>query len=207
MISLRSFAVAVQEFLPDEFVEQTFSTIINQSSKVTQGIGDNSVLFEESAAATASISLPGNILMSVPPNISARITNAVYLNDDLFLRRESNVNFTKVGSLVISAGVVGNVTVQGLFPPIEIMFVRSPVSQSHAHSKEHTCTVFINVVSRILRMEGNHCVHSGILVRMVNHSPVLTYLQYTVTVGIFLCFNYTHTQTAMVTGLQEDVLW
>ena len=127
VISLKSFAVAVQEVLPDEFVEQTFSAIINHSVKGTQDITDDSLVFGKSTAATASISLPGNIFMRLPTSTFARITNTVYLNDALFLRREAN--FSKVGSLVISAGIVGNVTIEDLSPPIRLTFIRNPVRQ------------------------------------------------------------------------------
>ena len=126
MISLKSFAVAVQEILPDEFVAQTFSAIINQNIEGTKDIDDDSLVFERSAAATASISLPGNIFMSLPPNVSARITNAVYLNDALFLRRKKNSR--EVGGIIISAGLVGNMIIEGLSPPIELTFVRNSVS-------------------------------------------------------------------------------
>ena len=132
MISLRSFAVAVQEFLPNEFVQQTFGAIINLEGE--QDNADYSLIFVENAAATASISLPESVFMSLPPNTSARITNAVYLNDALFLRREKNSR--EVGGIIISAGLVGNMTIESLSPPIQLTFVRNPVSQSNITMKQ-----------------------------------------------------------------------
>ena len=55
--------------------------------------------------ATGSISLPNNLLDSIP-NISnsTRITNAVFLSDSLFLKCDDK--FIKVGSVIISPNVV-----------------------------------------------------------------------------------------------------
>ena len=63
-----------------------------------------------------------NNLLDTIPNISnsTRITNAVFLSDSLFLRRDDK--FMKVGSVIISAAVVGIDKIRELNPPVTLNF-------------------------------------------------------------------------------------
>ena len=79
-----------------------------------------------SEQSTAAITLPNNLLNSVP-NLSnnSRITNAVFITDSLFLSRS---DILEVGSLIISAAVVGASTLEQLQPPVNLRFIINPVS-------------------------------------------------------------------------------
>ena len=118
VISQRSFAVSIQQVNLQTFSQdgQTFSVNIgnNQSNDII--VGDT-----VDTKPIASISLPNNLLDSIP-NISnsTRITNAVFLSDSLFLRRDDK--FMEVGSVIISATVVGVDTIQELNPPVTLTF-------------------------------------------------------------------------------------
>ena len=141
---LESFSVAVMEVDPENFEGQEFS--FNEDK--------DDVSFEMSEDATASLSIPQNLLMSVMDlmpssedmNASAsipRITNAAYLNDALFVRREER-NDSVVGSIIIAAtlsltsttGAVQNVRVEGLAPPITLVFTRDPAFEN---GTDNTC--------------------------------------------------------------------
>ena len=54
-----------------------------------------------------------------------RITREVFLSDSLFLRRENND--LEVGSIIISATLVGSNSVEGIDPPLNITFLKYPV--------------------------------------------------------------------------------
>ena len=118
VISQRSFAVSIQQVNLQTFSQngQTFNVNIgnNQSNDII--VGDT-----VDTQSIASISLPNNLLDSIP-NVSnsTRIANAVYLSDSLFLRRDDK--FMKVGSVIISATVVGVDTIQELNPPVTLTF-------------------------------------------------------------------------------------
>ena len=118
VISQRSFAVSIQQVNLQTFSQngQTFNVNIgnNQSNDII--VGDT-----VDTQSIASISLPNNLLGLIP-NVSnsTRIANAVYLSDSLFLRRDDK--FMKVGSVIISATVVGVDTIQELNPPVTLTF-------------------------------------------------------------------------------------
>ena len=57
--------------------------------------------------AAGSLSLPSNLLSKTN---GTRVTLTVFVTNSLFLRRESND--TKVGSIIIAAGVVGKKRVE-----------------------------------------------------------------------------------------------
>ena len=121
MISQRLFAVSVQQVNFQSFLQdgQTFS--VNVGDNKTLELDDIMVGDTLDSQATGSISLPNNLLDSIP-NISnsTRITNAVFLSDSLFLRR--NDKFMKVSSVIISAAVVGIDKIQEINPPVAISF-------------------------------------------------------------------------------------
>ena len=76
---------------------------------------------------TAAISLPNNLLRTVPTiSNCTKITNAVFITDSLFLRRSRN--FLEVGSLIIAASVVGRNNLKELDPPVDLRFLVNPVS-------------------------------------------------------------------------------
>ena len=136
VIPLRSFAVSVQEVQPADFEGQTFSAILGSMFEFDEEeqINVDSLVLEEHEEATASISIPPNIFMSLPismvQNMTTRITHSVFLTDLLFIRREREMDSREleVGSIIISATITGNISVSGLDPPIMLVFVKSPVS-------------------------------------------------------------------------------
>ena len=87
-----SFAIAVREIQASNFQEQTFSALLGT---VFEGIinKSNDLVFYVHQNATASITIPASVFKIIQQsnnansNASIRITNTVYVNDRLFLRR------------------------------------------------------------------------------------------------------------------------
>ena len=130
VISLKSFAVSLQQVNIDEFKQsgQTFSVNFGDFSNDNQSLNSNDLTFGGSnQQPTAAINLPRNLLNGLP-NITnnTRITHSVFITDSLFLRRDDN--FQKVGSIILSAAVVGTDTIRGLNPPVGLSFMINPVS-------------------------------------------------------------------------------
>ena len=130
VISLKSFAVSLQQVNIDEFKQsgQTFSVNFGDFSNDNQSLNSNDLTFGGSnQQPTAAINLPRNLLNGLP-NITnnTRITHSVFITDSLFLRRDDN--FQEVGSIIISAAVVGTGTIRGLNPPVGLSFMINPVS-------------------------------------------------------------------------------
>ena len=130
-------AVAVMDLNPDEFRGQDFS--INIGEDVDFGddttISSTDISFESSQQATASVTLPENLLRDmVTPGMVPRITNAAYLTDALFSRQVDRNDSVVVGSVIVAAslsvsnsnGEVENVRVTNLDPPIRLIFLKSP---------------------------------------------------------------------------------
>ena len=127
VIALTSFAVSAQQICTDVF-NQSGATFSVKSENVSNGLDSNNVIFGASdQQPTAAISLPNNLLSTVR-NISncTKITNAVFITDSLFLRRSRN--FLEVGSLIISASVVGTNNLRELDPPVDLRFLINSVS-------------------------------------------------------------------------------
>ena len=130
IISQKSFAVSLQQVDIEEFKEsgQTFSVNFGDFSNNDQSLNSNDLTFGGSnQQSTASINLPRNLLNGLP-NITnnTRITHSVFITDSLFLRRVDN--FQEVGSIILSAAVVGTDTIRGLNPPVGLSFMINPVS-------------------------------------------------------------------------------
>ena len=128
VISQRSFAVSIQQVNLQTFSQngQTFNVNIRSNDIIVGDTVDTKPI--------ASISLPNNLLHSIPN--SNRITNAVFLSDSLFLRR--NDKLMEVGSVIISATVVGVDTIQELNPPVTLTF-QIIYSVSSTSSKIYFC--------------------------------------------------------------------
>ena len=129
MVLIRgSLAVAVQEVEPDNFLGLTFSAdVTNGFDDTNSQLDMDSLSFSpETDDAIASLSLPSSLFNKINASKnSTRITQSVFLTDSLFLRRESN--FSVVGGIILAASVVGT-TLIGLDPPIQLSFVKNPVS-------------------------------------------------------------------------------
>ena len=130
VISQKSFAVSLQQVDIEEFKQsgQTFSVNFGDFSNENQSLNSNDLTFGGSnQQSTAAISLPRNLLNGIP-NITnnTRITHSVFITDSLFLRRVNN--FQEVGSIILSAAVVGTDTIRGLNPPVGLSFMINPVS-------------------------------------------------------------------------------
>ena len=125
-----SFAVAVQEVEPDNFPGLTFSAdVANGFDDTSSQLDMDSLSFSETDAAIASLSLPRSLFDNLNASKNnTRITQSVFLTDSLFLRRENN--FSVVGGIIIAASVVGT-TLRGLDPPIQLNFMKNPVSPQY----------------------------------------------------------------------------
>lgn len=125
VLSLKLFAVSVQQIDFQEFSGQTFSVNIGNN----ESLSSDNLAFEELSVSpsTGSISLPNTLLNSIPHNNNTRLTNAVFLSDSLFLRRDNK--FMEIGSVIMSATVVGAGTIQNLNPPVTLSFLIRSVCQ------------------------------------------------------------------------------
>ena len=134
VITQRSFAVSVQQVDIEKFKQsgETFSVNFDFEDLLTrnESLDSNDIMFgSASEQSTAAITLPKNLLNSIP-NLSnnSRITNAVFITDSLFLSRS---DILKVGSLIISAAVVGTSTLEQLQPPVNLRFLINQVIISY----------------------------------------------------------------------------
>ena len=130
IITQKSFAVSVQQVNIEEFTQsgQRFSVNYREFSDGNQTLTSNDLVFGiTSQQSTATISLPNNLLSTIP-NITnnTRITHSVFTTESLFLRRINN--FLEIGSVIISTTVVGTDTISGLDPPVGLSFQINPVS-------------------------------------------------------------------------------
>ena len=130
IIRQQSFGVSVQQVDILEFTQsgQTFSVNYRGFLDENKTLNSTDLVFgTTSQQHTASISLPHNLLSTVP-NITnnTRITHSVFITDSLFLRR--NNNFLEIGSVIISTTVVGTKKISGLDPPVGLSFLINPVS-------------------------------------------------------------------------------
>ena len=130
IITQQSFAVSVQQLDIVEFTQsgQTFSVNYRGFSDGNQTLNSTDLVFgTTSQQHTASISLPHNLLSTVP-NITnnTRITHSVFTTDSLFLRR--NNNFLEIGSVIISTTLVGTDRISELDPLVGLSFLINPVS-------------------------------------------------------------------------------
>ena len=124
-VSETTFAVSVQEIEPDQFTGLNVTAILGGINITQQRIDESALLFNTftNEQAAGSLSLPSNLLSKTN---GTRMTLTVFVTDSLFLRRENND--TKVGSIIIAAGVVGKKRVEGLNPPMVAVFQKDPVS-------------------------------------------------------------------------------
>ena len=129
VVAQKSFALSVQEVKVEEFkrLGLTFSVDFGDLSFTNQSLNPNDLTFgTASQQSTTAISLPNNLLSGIPTTInSTRITHSVFITDSLFLRRSQN--FLEVGSLILSASVVGRKAITGLDPPVNLRFLINPV--------------------------------------------------------------------------------
>ena len=110
-------------------IGQIFSVNLGNISDLNMNddIDSNDLSFEMlTSQSTASLSLPINLFSSIS-NVTnnTRITHAVFLSDSLFLRRQNNN--MEVGSIILSASIVGSDSVDGLKPPVTLRFFKNPV--------------------------------------------------------------------------------
>ena len=132
VITRSTFAVSVQQVDFDQFMEigQIFSANLGNFSDLNMNddIDSNDLSFEMlNTHSTASLHLPNNLFSSISNfTNNTRLTHAVFLSDSLFLRRENND--MEVGSIIISASVVGSDSVDGLKPPVSLRFLKNPVT-------------------------------------------------------------------------------
>lgn len=114
-----------------EFHEQIASVLLGNESN-SEGI-EHSLVLRADPNADASITIPSNVFMSlsgiISMNETLRVTHTVYLTDalDLFMRGEERSQ--EVGSIIISASIVGIPNLESIDPPIMLKFLKlTPVS-------------------------------------------------------------------------------
>ena len=117
-------------------------------------INRKELLFVEHQNSTASITLPTSALRPLSANMttntSVRITNFVYINNLLFLRREEESQ--KVGSIIISTSVSSYNRSEILDPPVHLTFIKNPVRN----------TLMSHITVSLFYL----CVHTLLLLRM-----------------------------------------
>ena len=139
VLTRESFAVAVQEVETNHFPGLIFSVDVSNSFYDTNSQLDmNSVSFSETDDAIASLSLPNTLFDNLNSSKNnTRITQSVFLTNSLFLQRENN--FSEVGGIILAASVVGT-RVTELDPPIQLSFVKNPVSAQYSNiTAIHVC--------------------------------------------------------------------
>ena len=121
VITQTSFAISVQEVEVETFQGQTIS-----ANGVNLDFNNSETVTTKPAV---SLELPRN-LFQVSTGNSTRITNSVFLNDLLYLRRDTkNLN---VSGIIISAGLAGIDRVYNLTnPTVNLEFQRNIVSDSN----------------------------------------------------------------------------
>lgn len=157
LVTQSSFAVAVKLVKPDEFSNNPFSISLGEDFNFGEQDQDiDSVAFQQtSSKPTASLSLPNNILTASGVSNVTRITQAVFLTDSLFLRRDNN--YLEVGSIVLATEVVGT-NVTGLSSPIELTFRRNPVSSVCAmslHTPLYVICLYFFTCSELSKRHGS----------------------------------------------------
>ena len=127
VIALTSFAVAAQEVQANGFQEHIISAVLERAFNYDEKmIKANDVVFGVHPDATASITIPASVIMKIPAsNDSIRITSSIYLNDQLFPRR--NEQSQKIGSIIISASINTNNSFENLDPPVLLTFIKNLV--------------------------------------------------------------------------------
>ena len=131
VIPLTSFAVTAQDVQVEDIGAQTFSALIGFDAG--RSIEPMDLVFDAHPNATASITIPATVFMSIQlpsnmtPDISIRITNAVYLNDLLFLQRAGGSQRSRIGSVIISTSIRSNDSLENFDPPVNLTFVKNPV--------------------------------------------------------------------------------
>ena len=127
-----TFAVSVQEVDPQSFAGFTFSASIDSGSE--EELGNDSLSFggdgDTAMRPATSMSLPPSLFQSIPVTNATRITQSVFVNDGLFLRRNATINQQEVGAIILAAEVVGS-RVSGLDPPITLIFLKNQVPHTH----------------------------------------------------------------------------
>ena len=128
VIAQNSFAVLVQQVDLEELYEssQAFSVNIGDFAPQNTTWDDLSFGINSASPPTGSIQLPSNLLSSLSNNLNdSKIAYAVFVTDSLFLRRK--ISYQRVGSIILSASVVGVGSVSGLKSPVNLSFQLNPV--------------------------------------------------------------------------------
>ena len=133
VLTRESFAVAIQEVETNQFAGLTFSAdVTNGFDDTSSQLDMNSLSFSETDDAIGSLSLPSSLFDNINASKdNTRIIQSVFLTDSLFLRREAN--FSVVGGIILAASVVGT-RITELNPPIQLSFVKNPVSSPYSHN-------------------------------------------------------------------------
>ena len=138
-IALTSFAISVQEVQQDRFQGQAFSALLGAEFGFNEEevIDSDALVFERHQNATASINIPDNLFSRInvtsETNGTFRIIFTVFLTESLFSQRQQDSQDQEVGSIIISATIIGGVTVENLNPPVFISFIKKPVSSLYVY--------------------------------------------------------------------------
>lgn len=128
-----TFAIVITQVNVSSFTGQALSALLGSSFDF-RGISRENIAFTAAADATASISLPETLFDGLALS-EAKLVYGIFLTSGLFLRREEYlqqndlVNNT-LGSIVIAAHIAGGIRISSLEQPVELMFLKDPVSQA-----------------------------------------------------------------------------
>ena len=121
-----TFAVSVQPVDPRNFVTQQFT--FNVGDDIDNAVVTNMTVSVDTGERrntrpAVTMTIPENIFDNITTN-NTRITNAVFITDSLFLRREKF--FLEVGSIIVALSIPGE-TITGLDPSLITKFTQKRV--------------------------------------------------------------------------------
>ena len=139
IILRKNFGIVIVPVDPEAFSGQALSALLGSQFDFS-GIGSEDIVFETIEGATASIVLPPTLFDGLDVGNDVRIVCNIYVNDRLFLRRqdyleENKLTNNKLESIIISARIADNITVSSLEDPVQVTFLKNPVSYIHTAYK------------------------------------------------------------------------
>lgn len=130
VILKNSFAVVIERVNLSSLSDQTLSAMFGSNFKRIEYANFS---LEQSSAATAAITLPAVLFMRLTVTNEGRIVYRCFPNDTLFLSRreyvrQTSLTYQRLGSVVISAHVPNVLNASNLDEPVQLTFVKNPVS-------------------------------------------------------------------------------
>ena len=132
VILKNSFAVVIERVNLSSLSDQTLSAMLGSNFNFKR-IEYANFSLEQSSAATAAITLSAVLFMRLTATNEGRIVYSCFPNDALFLSRkeyvrQTGLTYQRLGSVVISAHVPNVLNTSNLEEPVQLTFVKNPVS-------------------------------------------------------------------------------